>query len=257
MLPKIKSHLRELGFSSSEVRVYIALTQLGESVASHVAKKAGLPRTTAISILQKLRDQKYISTHSYHGTTYYWVESPKMIEKAFLNRAEIAHDLNGLLSDLYRAEADFPHAEVYDTQSSIKSFIEKTLIGLERHSVISTIDTPGAGNYTKIYSEDFGKTLLGLKKRNGIQTRTLIPAGYFESIHPEKLRLQTIEIREMPENVAGFHASVWIIDDALVLFSGAYPFIVVVRHRIISESFRSIYDFLWSISSRRYPEVGE
>ena len=254
MLSTIKSHLKELGFSPSETKVYIALTQLGESVASTVAKKAGLPRTTAISLLQKLRDQKYISTHAYHGTTYYWIESPKMIEKAFLNRAEIAHDLNGMLSDLYRVEADFPHAEVYDTQAAIKSFIEKTLIGLEKHSVVSTIDTPGAGNYTKIYSEDFGKTLLGLKRKSGILTRTLVPAGYYDKISPEKLRLQPIEIREMPEHITDFRASVWIIGDALVLFSGAYPFIVVVRHRIISESFRGIYEFLWSISTERYPD---
>lgn len=253
MLAKIKGRLKELGFTSNEIKVYLAMTQLGESAVSIIAKKADLPRTTVASILLKLSDQKYVSAHTYHGVIRYWVESPKMIEDALLHRAGIARELNDLLSDLYRAEADFPHAEIYDTKKSIKTFIEKTLLGLKKNTVIQTIDTPAAGNYTKIYSDDFGKTLRLLKTKKGIVTHTLVSFDYFKKIKQEKLLLQNIQIREMPREVKNFQASIWIIDDILVLFSGAYPFIVVVRHRIITESFKGIYGFLWSISEKKYP----
>ena len=62
-LGKIKENLKELGFNSNEVKVYIALTQLGEGTAALVAKKADLPRTTVISLLERLGSQNYITTH--------------------------------------------------------------------------------------------------------------------------------------------------------------------------------------------------
>ena len=55
----IAKQLTELGFNSNEARVYVALTQLGEANATNIAKKADLPRTTAISILQKLEKEKW------------------------------------------------------------------------------------------------------------------------------------------------------------------------------------------------------
>jgi sugar-specific transcriptional regulator TrmB len=246
---EIRRHLRDLGFNQNEVAVYIALTQLGESSSAKVAKKAELPRTTAASVLDRLAGDGYVSSHLYHGTTWYWIESPKMLENVFENRIEIARKLGGLLADSYRSEADFPNAKVYDTKAGIKSFIEKTLVGLKPGTIISTIDTPGAGNYTRIYSDGFGDILLKIKKKKRITTRTLVPHGASRDIDPEKVAAQDIILRELPVGVEGFRTSVWIIDDLFVQFSGRYPFIVAVKHRIITESMRGIFRYLWSVSS--------
>jgi hypothetical protein len=66
-------------------------------------------------------------------------------------------------------------------------------------------------------------------------------------IDPEKLRRQNIIIKEMPEGIK-FEASIWFIEDTLVIFSGKPPFIVAIKHGPIAESLKSIYDFLWEIS---------
>jgi hypothetical protein len=247
MIEKIRKNLQELGFAGNEIRAYIALTQLGESVASKVAKKAGLKRTTVISILEKLQENNFVSAHKYRGVTSYWIESPKTIKKIFENRVAIAEELNGLLGDLYRDEADFPNAKIFDTRLSIKNFIEKTVVNLEKKSVLYTIDTPSMGNYEKIYSDDFRMSLYAIKKKRDITTKTLVPHGAYAGIDPKKIKAQKILIREMPEGLK-FKAAIWIIKDTLILFSGKYPFIVSVKHRMITGSFKGIYDYLWSVS---------
>lgn len=249
MLKNIKKSLKELNFSENEILVYLTLTQLGESVASNIAKKADLPRTTTIGILEKLRVNNYLTTHKYRGSTYYWIESPKAIKNNYLAKIKIAEDLDKHLSDLYRTEADFPYAKVYDTQSGIKKFIEKTINSVPKGTVFYTIDSATKGNYSKIYSKNYIDILIEMKKQKAIKTKTLVPFNTYREINPEKIAKQNIEIREMPEKIQ-FLSSIWIIEDMLVHFSGKYPFIVAINHKIITSSIKSIYDFLWKVSEK-------
>lgn len=248
MEKEIKTTLAELGFKPNEIKVYLALTKLGESPASRVAKKADLPRTTVISILEKLAADGMLSTHKYKGAFYYWIESPKTLQQIFENKIKIAAGLGDLLSSLYHTEANFPHAEIFDSKKSVRNFIERTLIDLPKKSIILTIDAAGEGNYEKIFSGDIGRTLIDLKNKKQLTTKTLIPADRFQTINPDKLSQQSIIIRELPAGL-NFQASLWIIGDKLVLFSGTPPFIVSISNKIITTSVKSIFDYLWNVSS--------
>ena len=247
MINKIKENLKELGLTSNETKVYLSLTQLGESVASKIAKKSDLPRTTVISILEKLVISGYVSVHTYKSKNYYEIESPKTLQGAFSNKLSIAVDLEKDLRNLYRSEAVFPYANVYDTKKGIKSFIENLLNNLEKKSVIYTMDSPHHGNYAKVLGESFNNILVRTKKSKDIFTKTLIPAGSFELIEKSKLSGQNIKIKEMPKNI-NFSASVWFVGETVVFFSANPPFVVSIKHNLIVDSLKSIYDYLWVVS---------
>jgi len=247
MIKEIKESLKELGFGESEIKVYVALTQLGEAGAAQIAKKADLPRTTAISVLNKLKEDGYITTHIYRGTTYYWVESPKKIANVLEHRISVANDLGEMLSDLYREEAHFPVAQIFDTKTGIKKAIEKMLTNLDKKSTIYTIDTPAAGNYTRLYTTKSENNIMSIKKNRDVTTHTLIPFGARKDITPEKIKRQPIEIREMPEGLK-FEGSLWIAKDLIAHFSGKPPFLITIKHEKIVAGIKGIYNFLWSIS---------
>jgi len=252
MTAPILPYLRELGLQESEASVYLSLAKLGEAPASHVAKKANLPRTTAISILEKFRKDGLISTHKYKGVTQYWIESPEVLKEHYLHKAEVANALGSLMSDVYRSEAVFPFAEIHDTRSAIRTFIEKTLVGLSKEDVVYTIDTPHEGNYTKIYSDNIENIILQQKKKRGVLTQTLVPHGTFAGIAPQKYKPQHIVIRELPSEV-NFTGSLWIIGDTTIHFSGNPPFVAAFKHKKITEGMKGIFDFLWSISKQKLP----
>lgn len=248
MLKEIKTSLKELGFSDNESKVYIALTQLGEATAFDISKKSDLPRTTVISILERLRNGGYITEHTYRGKTYYWVESPKIIGSVLEHKIEIAESLTKLLNNLYRSEAHFPSVQVFDTKTSIKNFIEKFLANLEKKSVLYTIDSPLAKNYAKVYFRNIEEIAVKQKRKREILTHSLVPYSSFKSIEERKLKSQIIKIREMPEEI-NFEASLWLTKNIMVHFSGSPLFIVAIKHEAICKSSKSIYDFLWGIST--------
>lgn len=248
---EIKNYLNQLGFNKNEIKVYISLTKLGEATASQVAKKADLPRTTALSILNKMADKNFLTTHRYRGKTHYWIESPQIIVDIFESKKKMAGELGKMLSELYRAEAKFPFGNIYDTKSGIRNFIEKILTNTKKGSIIYTIDSPGEGNYPKIFSEKIGFSLSDIKKDKGIATHTLIPFGTFKTISKHKIESQNIKIKEMPDGI-DFSASLWFVGDHMIHFSGNPPFIADIKHDSIVKSMKSIYDYLWSISIEKY-----
>lgn len=247
MAQTLSTHLKELGFKTNEIKVYIALTKLGESVASNIAKKCSLPRTTVISILERLEDDGFISSHKYKGVEYHWVESPHTLKEVFQNKVSVAEDLEKILTNLYRSDESFPYSKVYDMKKSIKTFMEKILLNAEKKSVIKTIDSPHLGNYNKIFPEDFNRFFLETKRKRMLVTHTLIPYGSFHEIDEKKLKSQQIIIKELPRGI-DFKASIWILPDQLVLFSGKPPFVVSIHHKIILASLASIYEYFWKIS---------
>lgn len=251
MIKEIKNSLIELGLSDNEIKIYVALTQLGESPASKVAKKADLPRTTAISILDKLALENYLSVHRYKGVNYYEIESPQLLQKKFETRVGVAKQLETILTDMYRSEAKFPFARVYDTKRAVKNFIEKTLLDLPKSSIIYTIDSPLQGHYRKILGEDTNNIMFHLKKKRDLITKTLIPHGMFREIDPVKWKSQNIILKELPEGI-DFDASIWFVENLVVFFSGNPPFATAIQHKQIFDSLFSIYDHLWSVSNLKY-----
>lgn len=250
MIKVIKDNLKDLGFKSNEIKIYVALTQLGEATAAQIAKKADLPRTTAISVLNKLSEDNYLTTHKYKGITFYWIESPQVIADTLENKIEIAKELNESLTNLYRSEAHFPFAQVYDSKTSIRKFIEKLLSQLEKGSTIYTIDSPHEGNYQKIFSEKISQSLSQLKNKRNITTHTLIPYGSYKVIDPKKLARQNIIIRELPHSI-DYKSSIWIIKDLVVHFSGKPPFVCAIRHELIYSSTKSWFEYLWKTSEEK------
>jgi sugar-specific transcriptional regulator TrmB len=247
MLEKIKHNLSELGLKNNEINVYIALTQLGEATAAQVAKKTDLPRTTTISILNRLYGENYLTTHTFRGAIYYWIESPRTISDLLENKLHRANELNDLLTKLYRTEAHFPFAKVYDTKSGIRKFIELMLNSLDKKSTVYTIDTPEVGNYRKIYSDGTSQSLVEIKNKRQIMTNTLVPWPSYKKIDEYKITRQKIHLKEMPQGI-NFSSSLWLIKDMLVHFSGNPPFIVAIKHEAVVKSMKGIFDFLWSIS---------
>lgn len=247
----LEKNLKLLWLSDNEVNVYLCLTGLGESSVINIAKKSGLPRTTVKSILDRLVEEWYVTIQKYNNTNNYWIESPEILRKKLESKIELTDNLNYLLKDFYHSSKDIPFSQVYDTKQSISNFIEKTVLSLSKNSVIKVIESPREKNYNVFFTQEYLENMLAIKKKNNIITHSLISHNSFESININSLKKQNIVVKEMNEKI-DFEASIWIIEEKIILFSGKIPFIVEINNKIIAKSFESIFDFLWSISLIKY-----
>lgn len=247
----LEKNLKLLWLSDNEIKVYLSLTWLWESSVINIWKKSWLPRTTVKSILDRLVEEWYITIQKYNNTNNYWIESPEILRKKLEAKIELTDNLNYLLKDFYHSNKDIPFTQVYDTKQSIANFIEKTVISLNKNSIIKVIESPKEKNYNVFFTNEYLEKLLWIKKKNNILTQTLIQYNSFESISKSSLQKQNIIIKELNEKI-NFEASIWIIEEKTILFSWKIPFIVEINNKVISSSLKSIFDFLWSISELKY-----
>jgi hypothetical protein len=92
------------------------------------------------------------------------------------------------------------------------------------------------------------QVILRLKREKQLTTHTLVPSGAMQGIDTAKIRMQRIILRELPLGVQ-FGASLWLIGDVLVHFSGIPPFAVAIRHPHIVRGMQELFQYLWRISS--------
>ncbi len=242
-----KTLLRQLGLRAPEADIYLACLRLGEATVQAIAHEAKLPRTTSASILNGLVEQGFITVHTQRGKRLYWIEDPHILVEREKIRLATFEELTGRLHAEYHKADRKPVFETYDSQDSIMNLMCKLIDGAEKGSEFLTFESPAARHYQAIMPDELFHTFSKQKTDRGIHTRSLIPSGHEKLIRPEALA-HTVRVRAMPSGV-GMEISLWIIGDSVVMFSGTHAFATRLVHRHTAESFKSLFEFLWGLST--------
>ncbi|MBS3097523.1 hypothetical protein J4209_01865 [Candidatus Woesearchaeota archaeon] len=73
--------LRKFGLSDREIKVYLALLELGEALASKIAEKTNTPRTLSYDILENLLKKGLVSYVIKSNKKYFSAFDPNNLAK--------------------------------------------------------------------------------------------------------------------------------------------------------------------------------
>lgn len=246
MANELKTLLVEYGLSSSEIEVYLSLLRLGEAVIADVAQKAGLPRTTTASILERLLEQGLVSVQRARGKQTYWVENPAVLVEKEKAKLSVAEQLNSRLNAEYHKDEKKPNVEVFETKNAILNLINKMMNEAKKGSEVLTWDSPVSHNYTQVMSEELFKALTNRKSEKGVQTRSLVPNGQEHLINKKNLN-SAIKVRVLPQGLV-FDTSIWLYGNSIVFFSGTHTFATCITSRHMKEGMVSLFEHFWNES---------
>lgn len=143
----IKDKLQELGFSEKEVEVYLALLEMGSAIASDIAKKTKLNRSTTYVILESLEKRGLISVTDRRGATLYNSTPPEQLIQYLEGMAKrytsLAADTKKLLPQLKssrRESAPTPRVQLFEGSEGVKTVYEDTLASLEEMRVYASFE---------------------------------------------------------------------------------------------------------------------
>ena len=244
----IKPLLHQLGLHASEADVYLACLRLGEASAQDIAHEAKLARTTTASILERLKEQGFISVSRQHGKQRFWIEDPHILVEREKARLDVFEELSGKLHTEYHKADRKPTVEAYEGAEGVTNLICKLLEEAKKGDEFLTWEAPSGKHYQAIMSDELFHQLSKRKTNKGIQTRALIPAGHQHDIRTGALN-HAVQVRVMPSGLT-MEISMWVIQDSFVLFSGTHAFAVRITHRHTMESFRALFEFLWNLSTQ-------
>lgn len=246
----LQTMLTDLGFSSKESQVYLALLELGKGTVSTISRKGGINRTTGYDILDSLAAHGLVSISGKKPKQEYIAESPdKLITflqtkiKETEAQLEKARALAPQLKSLHNV-SDRPKVRFYEGKEGLREVYEDTLTSSEPIRAYATVD-----DMHKALPEYFPR-YYKRRAEKGIAIRAIVPKT---SIGIERASKDTEEMREtalIPSDKFYFSPEINIYDNKIMIASWRENLGIIIESAEIADAMKKIYELAWVEAKR-------
>jgi len=236
---KISSFLSQLGFSGNESAIYLASLELGMASAQDLAKKAGVQRTTAYSVLEGLVKKGLMGKTAVRGRARYAVEPPEKLASLVRELQNILETSLPELNALYNAKENKPRVVFFEGPEAAANVMDDTL--RERPDEILEWNT-------NLYFEKVPRShdYIDCRAELGIRARRL--AGEGSVWHTKHRSFDGAELSEtliVPREAFWPDIEVNIYNDKVAFISYAEDMSLIIQSKAISEAMRQAYELAW------------
>jgi len=240
---------RNLGFTEGEIKVYLAIIELGESSIGPLSKRARVTPAKTYPILEKLKEKGLITSIIKSGTTYFQAFNPNRIlaiidekRKDLSERESKIKEIIPKLQARQKIEAT-QSARIYEGYKGLKTFYEETIDYLKKSKEEFKAFTLGEeykeeslmrffDHYDNIRRELKIKTkLIGIKKQK----------EFFDKLDLKKrgIEIKYLPYKSLPQGViiAG--------DNVATMVWGKNPMAFVINSKITAEAYKKFFEEIW------------
>jgi sugar-specific transcriptional regulator TrmB len=236
----IQQALEKAGLTVNEAKAYLALIDLGTSLAGKIAQKANLHRRPAYDALHRLIAKGLVSYTVMAGRRHFRPVDPvKFIELAREREREIESFLPEIAEKFKKSESKV-HAEIYEGADGLKSVME--LILKEKVEWLTIGSTGKAPVVLPFFLEQFAKKRIKL----GIRRKILVIDSKVGREYYDILRKQELtQVRFLPEEIQR-PQTIWIFGNKIAIILVADNLVVfLINNREIAHSYREYFNVLW------------
>lgn len=239
--------LEEVGLAGNEVKVYLALLDLGSALAGEITKKSGVNRTNVYDALDKLIEKGLVSYVIKANRKYFEAGSPERVVKYLEEKENALRKKKDLVAtiipelDARRELSKEPQeATIYKGRKGLKSVAEDVLRTKKAMAVFGA-----EGKFVEIfkhYAEQWHRRRKKLKSP--------VKIIYNEKIRSKKSKAKFPILRmRFSSRMHDTPATTWIYGDkvAIIVWSDQ-PITTLIRSKDVAKSYRQFFDVLWNDS---------
>lgn len=255
---KLYDYLVDSGFLPKEAEIYLALLASGTSSVSHIAVKAGVNRTTAYDLLEKLQSKGLVGESDNKKIKQYTALSPDAIQSYVSSQTDAWQQklaqTNTIIGSLIKLQKSSPLTPVLTTlegKQGIKEILQDQL-----RKDISTIDIiSDMGDEIEAILGGFMKGFAKVKTLKKIKTRLIIPqqGKEFENkYYSPRAIAELFEIRYLAETFSP-DSEISIYGDTVSIFSlrEEEPIGVLMESKVMASAHRALFEELWQKAKPR------
>lgn len=238
----IHQALEKIGLTTNETKVYLALIDLGTSLAGNIARKARLHRRQTYDALHRLIGKGLASYTIKLGKKHFRpVDPERILDIAKEREMEIQSVIPEIIEKFRKTESRI-HAEIYEGTEGLKSVME---IILKEKKEWYTIGSTGKGPVVlPFYLEQFARKRVKL----GIKRKVLLVDSKEGRAYYKVLKQQgLVRIKFLPKEIQQ-PQTIWIFDDkvAIILVSVECPVVFLIDNKEIADFYKEYFNLLWN-----------
>lgn len=243
------SVLEELGFTKSEINVYLALLELGKSSAGNIAIKAQVASSKIYENLDRLMTKGLVSYIIESGVKYYEAVEPSRIMDYAKEKEEELKKQQNKLKDLIPNLKEKQLLSKYKSEAKIyrgiKGLHSAFYGGLDMLNGCDEFLSYGVIQSTKEKSRFFLKWGIERERKN-IKAKMIFHESAKEMGDNETKKLKFTKIKYVNDYLP---TAVNILGDRVILFpkeSSKNFIIIVIDNKEVADSFRTQFNMLWN-----------
>jgi len=247
-------YLKEIGFSEGEEKVYLALLKLGQQTTGPLAKESGVSRSKLYEVLEKLIKKGVVSHLKKNNISYFSAAPPERIENYLKEKEELIKKQRekfkkniGFFEGLLNKGTDLQEAKVFEGMEGIKNIREEALGNMKSGENMYFFGNPASGHdYVLGYWNDWNNRRVK-KKINAWIIYNMDAKEFGERRKKQKYT----KVKYLP-NKGNTHAWIEIYGDTIaIVLKHQTPMSVVIKNKLVAESFKTYFDILWEISNKK------
>ncbi len=248
--------LEELGFSTKEIAVYLALLAVDSSTVTEIAKKAEIQRTTCYEILDSLLHRGIITKFKKHKKIYFQAGDPRrLIQYLEREKEEKIKVIEQQKSKVNEVMTEFlsllepkntkPKVEFYEGEKGMREAYENTLTSEGEILSYANVEEVHKG-LPNFFPEYYTR-----RAALGIPIRAV-----FTNNAPSK-ELATHDKQEMRETVIlpdpqdTFSPEINIYNNKMLIASWKEKMAVIIESKELADLQRVIYKIVWDALKKK------
>jgi len=239
--------LEQLGLSEAEAKVYLALLELGSTLAGAVIKKTGLHRGTTYQILQRLKEKGLVSSIIKGKKQYFQAAEPERLMDVLKEKQQSLQEILPNLKAKSEASKEKQEIAVYYGTKGIRSVLDKMLEELRKKG--EYYDFGVSGLFREVMKE-YWDIWQKQKKKYKIKSYVIFNKE-IKKKNPELLKDYYGEARFHPKEYSSITDTI-IYRDNVILFiwTAKPPIAVVIKNKDNADSYKNQFKLMWRYAKK-------
>lgn len=228
--------IREAGLTENESKVYLALLDLGPSLAGQISRKIGMHRRTVYDTAEMLIKKGLIGYILNNNRRLFQAANPKRIIDIINEKQDLLNPIIAELEKKYSTTKEKEQTNFYKGKEGLKTIFEDQLNSKEILILGASVK---AYEILQFYFKWYDKT----RKQKKITVRIIAQDKNIKNI-------PLAEIRYLPEKYSN-PVSVNIYNDktAIILWAST-PLAILIKNKEIAEGYKNYFELLWNIAKK-------
>ena len=235
--------LEGVGLTNAEIKIYIALLELGSSTAGPVIEKSGLQSSVVFSSLSKLLEKGLVSSVKEGKRSHYHASNPKHITEFIDEKKQRFEQLLPALLAKQSLAKQRPEATLFRNVRGIKELLLELLDagGKEHHTL-------GSARESLMLGEAWWVNYHKKRSAKGIEAKLI----FNESLREWKaeMKYSKSKVRYTRQGFEPMTETIIRNDKVGIIIWSQKPIGVLIHNKTVAESYDKFFELIWKIARR-------
>src|SRR3989338_1956999 len=235
--------LEDIGLTKGEIKIYLALLELGETTAWPIKKKTKVQNSVAHLCLNSLIDKGLVNYVKKGRKKFYTATKPENILTFIEEKKRRIQEIIPTLIEKQKEQVKY-NVSIFEGDKGFKSVQEDIIRELKSKDEFLVLGAPKeAQDRFEPYFKDFHKRRIEKKLR----LRIIYKRDAKEYV-PARNKLKYPQAKYLNEKLL---APMWTTvykDKAILFVTGDIFLSIVIENKTIADNFREFFELVWKIS---------